>query len=211
MTDKLFTHVFNALTALVIVTFAMFVHTPVKAAIVTQGGTDTTGAGGFTIVGGASLQTVFHPFYNQTPTTPASEWIWDTAFTPNVTFEFGFDLSGHDVATASLNGLWGVDNFGEIALNGTQIAALPNSANTTGNFLSLHGFSVGLGSSLFQAGANLLTFSLHDLGAPGAFRAALTVEADPLAAVPLPAGAPLLLLALFGLTWVRSRRRGEIV
>lgn len=207
MTDRLLTHVFNALTAAIVILFAMLAQSPAKAAIVAQGGTDVTGAGGFSIVGGAPLQTVYHPFYNQTPTTPASQWVWDQAFSPNVTFEFGFDLSSYDASTASLSGLWGVDNFGEIALNGTQIAALPNSANTTGNFLSLHGFSVGLGSSLFQAGANLLTFSLHDIGAPGAFRAALTVEADPLAAVPLPAGAPLLILALGGLAWVRSRRR----
>ena len=107
--------------------------------------------------------------------------------------------------TATISGLWGVDNIGTIRLNG----------NLTGNdlpfgfdvFEALHPFTVTGG---FLPGFNELQFSVTDTGPPLGLRVEnLIGSADPLAeAVPEPTtlsimGAGLLLSGFF----MRRRRR----
>lgn len=140
-----------------------------------------------------------------------SNWVWD--LNPNaspVTFTVDFDLSGYNASTASLSGLWGVDNYGSAYLNGTLISTILFGLPA---FATLTAYS-DIGAS-FNAGINHLTFVtvngyvLPDVGDPGpaAFRATVNVTAD-VAPVPLPAGLPLLAgaLGLLGLGAARRRR-----
>lgn len=185
---------------------------PAHAIIVVGGGTGTPGIGtsGFILTNGNPIVDVSHPAYDNRPTAPnlpQSGWVWDPiAGTTNapITFEFDFDLTGFDPNSASLTGLWGADNIATAFLNGHQIASLPNPL--IANFNPLVSLNLAAGSGFFNGGINLLTFEAEDFGPPGAFRTAFLVEADALAAVPLPASAPLLLLGLMGLAWIRRRR-----
>ena len=117
------------------------------------------------------------------------------------TFQTTFDLTGFDAATAQLSGMWGVDNEGDILLNGVSIASLVGTVYSS--FNTLHAFSAASG---FLSGVNTLTFEVHDTGAPMAFRTDnLAVTADALG-VPEPA-AWALMLAGFGLVGATLRRR----
>ena len=69
-----------------------------------------------------------------------------------------FDVTGYEANTASLSGLWGVDNDGDIFLNGVSTGITLLGSNTA-NFNVLHNFSVGSG---FVAGINTLTVAMFD-------------------------------------------------
>ena len=113
-----------------------------------------------------------------------------------------FDLTGFKASTASLSGLWGVDNDGEIFLNGVSTGFTLLGSNTN-SFNVLHNFSVGSG---FVAGVNTLTVVVLDSGSPAAVRFdGLSLNA---AAVPEPASW-MMLIAGFGLVGAASRRRSS--
>ena len=201
----------TVLFVLVLMVLSMWLHSPARAALVLGGSTGSSGTGGFILTNGNPIVDVFHPAYDNSPTGPAlpnSNWVWDTvAGTVNnpITFEFDFDLTGFDPSTATLGGLWGADNTAFAFLNGNPIASLPNP--NISNFNPMVALNVGAGTGFFTAGINLLSFTAEDFGPPGAFRTAFRIDADEISPVPLPAGAPMLILALMGLGWIRFRRQ----
>lgn len=180
---------------------------PVAAAALTvDSGTTLRGdTGGIDSVGAVSVYSPHAAYYNG-PLAPGSEWVWGGL--PNngniAQYEFTFDMTGYDLNTAVLSGLWGVDNVGTVALNGTQIASLPSVV--AGNYATLHAYGTSV-ASLFNAGLNTLSFELQNAGGPRAFRATVEVTAES-AAVPLPAGGLLLLsgVGALGIGRLRARR-----
>jgi hypothetical protein len=119
------------------------------------------------------------------------------------TYRLTFSLAGRNASTASITGLWGADNSGEILLNGVVKASLPGPQPTS-NFTSLHAFSL---SGDFLSGLNTLDLVVHDDGPPTAVRiddisgtAALAVG------VPEPATWAMM-IAGFGLAGGAMRRR----
>ena len=186
-----------------------------------------TGGEGFTLSGGGTIVETNHGFehlYDQSVTTPASTWVWDSVDgkgSTDLTFEVSFDLTGYDIASAEVTGVWGVDNYGYMRLNGTEVASLTEYGH--GTFKELLSFSI-TDDALFQDGINTLSFQVvnelvEDQG-PAAFRAALSVLADfevvtgvsstnggrAPAPVPLPASVLMLGAALAGLGLARRRR-----
>lgn len=152
---------------------------------------------------------VSDPYY--LPDDADSGWVWDlNDLILPVTYTLSFDLTGYDLSTVSISGLWGADNYGTIMLNGGAISVIPFGLDA---FQSLTAYS-GAGG-LLLGGLNTLEFVISN-GNPGdpnedpgptAFRATALVTAD-LAAVPLPAGLPMLLGAL-GLMGFAARRRRD--
>lgn len=187
---------------------------PAQAIIVVGGGTGTPGVhgtGGFILTNGNPIVDVSHPAYDNRPTAPnlpQSNWVWDPiggTINAPITFEFDFDLTGFDPNSASLTGLWGVDNVATAFLNGHQFASLPNPL--IANFNPMVSLNLTAGSGFFNAGINLLTFQAEDFGPPGAFRTAFLIDAAEISAVPIPAAGSLLLLGLMGFAWIGRRRR----
>lgn len=171
-----------------------------QAATVAMGGTGSTGAGGFTNPMGTG--DTDNGAYSHQVTTPASNWVWvdqPATVVGNLDFIFTFDLTHFKAATASLAGLWGVDNLGTVDLNGTQVSQLTYGYDA---FNTLHAFNQGM--AMFNAGMNTLTFHTTNTEGPGAFRASVQVDASP---VPVPAGLPLLGAGLAGLAALRRKRR----
>lgn len=172
------------------------------AATVTSAG---TGYGGFTLSGGSGVivDAVVSSAYNDAPTTPPSKWVWDSANTSfeTLTFAYQFDLTGFDISTASLSGIFQVDNVGVAKLNSTTMRELTFGFPA---FAALN--TITAGSSAFVAGINTVFFEVEDQGAPGAFRTSFIVEADVLTPVPLPAGGLLLLSGLFGVAALKCRK-----
>lgn len=183
-----------------------------EAATVATGGTGSTGAGGFTVSGGTGtiVDMINNSPYFAGATDPASNWVWDSASgdpTNALTFNFAFSLDGFDLSTASLSGLWGIDNVGNVYLNGNLLDALLSVVSS--NYQVLHAFSAAAGSGFFLAGDNVLSFDVEDSGGAAAFRASVSVSAD-IATIPLPAALPLFLAALGGLGFAAHRRQGDI-
>lgn len=172
-----------------------------NAGLSVQGGTGSNGVGNIILTNGTVKDTGNSAYFNGA-TTPASDWVWDEANSTigdaNLIFTFSFSLTGYDIATASLSGLWGVDNVGSASLNGNVLSNLPNLAFS--NFNQLHELSAGPNSGFFVSGLNVLTFDVNDLGLPGAFRASVEVTAD---AVPAPG---MIALFLIGLAGIASRK-----
>jgi len=173
-----------------------------QAATVAQGATLVGAGGDIEPTTGTEIASD-NPAYSTETTTPASDWVWvDDAETTNAaTFAFVFDLSGFVPGTASLSGLWGVDNQGSVSLNGTELAAFTTTTTATFSSLSAYGTSV---PGLFNPGTNTLTFALTDDGGQAAFRATATVTATP---VPVPASLSLALAGVLALGVVRAARR----
>jgi len=186
------------LAATAAIVLSLGVTSMAQAATVAQGGTDASGT---TFASSGSLVLSNNAAYFQGPTTPPSDWVWlqqDPGNNP-VTFNFTFDLTGFQISTASLAGLWGIDNIGSVVLNGTTILSnLP--LVEVGNFNVLTAFSSLTG---FNAGLNTLAFNVANAGGPGAFRATAVVTASP---VPVPAAGLLLIGALGGLVALRRRK-----
>lgn len=196
---------------LVAVTFSFLPLAPsAAAATAAQGATLSDGTGGIVLTNGNPLALQANGLYSAEATTPFSEWVWDATGTTQgqtLSFQFFFDLSGYDTSTASLTGLWGIDNAGEVFLNGNLISSLPDQTALS-NFTSLTALLVSAGSSFFLPTANVLVFSVFNNAPPAAFRAAVTVSADA-AAVPIPAALPLFaagLSAMGFMGWRRKRR-----
>ena len=192
--------VFKVLALAAGVTLAALAATASTVAI---GGTGSTGAGGFTDPAG-TVDTN-NGAYTQEITTPASNWVWvENPVSDTITYDFTFtfDLTGFDASTASLAGLWGVDNSGTVDLNGTEVSFLDFGYEA---FNQLTAFDDT--GAAFVDGINTLTFHATNSGGPGAFRASVSVEAAP---VPLPASLPLLGVALAGLGYVASRRKRNV-
>ena len=181
-----------------------------QAATVAYGTTQADGSGGINPVGGTSMASFLPGFFSAETTTPASEWVWvdlpgvanDLQDVDAAVFEFTFDLTGYDLSTVELAGRWGVDNYGEIFLNGTSIGGLLSQLDMS-NFTTLHDYGT-VDDGLFLSGVNVLQFSVNDAGGQAGFRATAVVTAD-LAAVPLPAGAALLGLGLGALAFGRRK------
>ncbi len=145
--------------------------------------------------------TYFNPAYSSE--TPESRWISYQAdggsAAGTFTLSTTFNLTGYQVATASVSGLWGVDNVGEIFLNGVTTGI------TNSQFSQLTAFSINTG---FIAGINTLSFRIIDQGPPAALRVdGLTGSAE-LAAPGVPEPATWgLMIAGFVMTGAAMRRR----
>jgi hypothetical protein len=168
------------------------------SSLVKIGGTGTSGAGNIIYSGGGTLSDVSNSAYDNSVTTPASGWVWDGITGIASYYTFTFSLAGFDISTANLSGLWGVDNVGSASLNGNLISDLPNFLHS--NFSSLKAFAIGGSSGFFNTNANILTFEVTDLGAPGAFRASVQVTAN---AIPEPSIPAILGLGLMFLAYRR--------
>lgn len=189
--------------------------TAANADVVKVGGTGAAppNAGNIFLTSAGTSQASGNGAYNNNPTVVngqaiASDWVWsfvNGVRTTAATYTFTFDLTGFNLTSAVFEGLWGVDNFGTISLNGNAISSLQGNGGV--NFSTLTSFSTGV-DAFFVAGLNTVTFALTDGGPPAAFRAAVRVTADPNSnVVPLPAALPLFLAGLAGVGFAGRRRR----
>jgi hypothetical protein len=142
-----------------------------------------------------------------TATNPASEFVWvdDLETVDSAVFEFTFDMSQFIVGTASLSGLWAVDNLGTVSLNGTELASFSTTTTATFDDILANGAYGTSDAALFNSGMNTLRFELQDDGGPAGFRATAVVTATP---VPVPGALSLALggMAAFGALRVMRRR-----
>jgi hypothetical protein len=180
-----------------------------NATLILEGGTGTTGVGNILLSGGATMVDVSNSNYDNSVTTPESDWIWDSASSNGsanpLEFTFSFSLVGFDVSTANLSGLWGIDNVGSASLNGNVISDLQVVMNT--NFNSLTAIAAGPGSAFFQTGLNVLTFNVANLGGAAGFRASVQVTADETVLVAEPTTLAILGLSLMGLASRRFKKK----
>ena len=155
---------------------------------------------------GDATYTYFNPAY--VPESATSRWIsysgspfiGSGAFAVTTTF----DLTGYDPTTAAVSGLWGVDNDGEIFLNGVS-TGFTLTGSSGSNFNALHAFSLNSG---FVAGLNTLTIAVADSGPPAAFRLDGLVASANLAVPTIPEPAAwALMIAGFAMVGATMRRR----
>ena len=161
-----------------------------------------------------ALESVSDPAY--LPDDASSSWVADLTVSgaSSTTYTYYFDLTGYDLSTIAFSGFWGAVNGGTLYLNGLNVGELPYGPSS---YESLTAFS-DLGSSLSQD-VNTLEFAVFnrnfsDTNSPAGvatFRASVLVTSTPLAAVPLPAGLPLLAgaMGLLGLGAARRRRQAK--
>ena len=157
------------------------------------------------LVNGGQAVTYQHPAW-----TTATDGYWistsaDGTFTQNPnTYTLTFDLTGFDLSTASISGLFAMDDEGSVSLNGG--AAITDG----GSYHSLSSFNFNSG---FVAGVNTLTFTVIDTGgAPsGLLVSDLHGTADLAGAVPEPASWAMM-LGGFGMMGgaMRSRRKAAV-
>lgn len=193
-----------ALTAIAVIMGA----SAASAATVISGGTDVAGTT-FQLTSGGNIIAAPHPAYaNTSLANPAAEWVWSDVnnggYNATVTFEVNFSLTAAQLSSASLSGQWGVDNYGSISLNGTQIDSIsyPYPTGSTPPYKQLLSYGT-TDSSLFVAGNNTVTYEMHNISGPSGFLANINVEA---AEVPLPAALPLMLVGLGALGVARRRK-----
>lgn len=145
-------------------------------------------------------------FYAQSPN---SSWIWRDANSGGVgpfTFRLEFDLTGLDASTATISGSWGVDNVGDIFVNGTAAigtGALSLTGFTVDNFNHFHGFTITGG---FVAGINTLDFVALGDGFDALNVSNLAGTANSSSAVAEPASLTMTAIGLAGLARFRRRR-----
>jgi len=190
-----------------------------QAGTIASGSTLLSG-GGINPDNGRLIESDNEKWYSKEETSIESEWVWidNILTTDTARFNFEFDLTGWELSTVHLSGLWGVDNFGSVELNGEVIASWGKPASIE-SFSSLTQYSA---SSGFNAGVNHLVFSLQDSGEherdQAAFRATALVTGqkrpisvssaqETMAPVPLPAGLVLLLSGLGALVGIGRLRR----
>jgi PEP-CTERM motif len=91
---------------------------------------------------------------------PGSSWITIDATTVNnapvipYTYYRTFNLVAADVALASISGTWGIDDGGDLRLNGNLLSSVPNDYTATTPF------SAAAGSGLFVVGLNTLSITM---------------------------------------------------
>jgi hypothetical protein len=151
---------------------------------------------------GVDAVTYKHPSY--VPNSATSSWISNSSDgNPGngfLTFQTTFTLTG-STAGAFLSGLWGVDNDGEIFLNGHDTGI----GLTFGfpAFEQLHAFSI-TNASWFVSGVNVLSFKVTDEGPPLGFRV------DALAgSVPEPSTWAMMVLGFMGVGFMAYRRKSS--
>jgi hypothetical protein len=149
----------------------------------------------YSVEGGGQAITYFNPAYFAD--TASSRWVSlsDTGTPGNGTVRFTTTFLADSADLVS--GLWGVDNFGSVILNGTTIATL--SGTVEENFNQLHAFSFNP-----TVGSNILEFVITDTGPPTAFR----VDGFA-AAVPEPSTWAMLLLGFAGIGFTAYRRKSK--
>lgn len=208
--------------ALVAAAFAAFVGSSAGAVVVTGLYNTGLGVGGAPLAAGNGQQDANYTITAATITgvtpgsptftyyntayaaeNPGSRWISYSgqpfAGSGNFTIATTFDLTGFSAASAVISGAWGIDNDGEIFLNGVSTGITLTGSNTA-NFNVLHNFTI---SSGFVAGINTLSFVNFDSGPPAALRTDnLVLTAD----VP-EATTWAMLIAGFGIVGAASRRR----
>jgi hypothetical protein len=153
---------------------------------------------------------------NQSPSglyaqSPNSRWIWVNAsavgaFNSPYTFQSTFDLTGLDPTTATISGSWGVDNEGQILLNGATpvgTGALSIAIDPIG-FQVLRSFTITGG---FVSGLNTLQFQATDVGVVGALNATELVGSA--SVVPEPSQAALLGCGAIALLFLVQRRKAR--
>lgn len=117
-----------------------------------------------------------------------------TGQTGNYDYQTTFQLSALEVAGATIDGQWSVDNTGvNIVLNGVSV---PNTAT---DFTQFYTLAVHSG---FVAGTNTLDFIVYNESGPTGLRTQLVGAI----AIPEPAAAILMVVGLLGLIMVRGRR-----
>jgi hypothetical protein len=91
---------------------------------------------------------------------PGSSWITIDADSvgnaPVVPYTYyrTFNLTAADLVTAAISGVWGIDDSGDLKLNGNTISTLVNDYSATTPF------SVPAGSGFFALGTNTLTITM---------------------------------------------------
>jgi hypothetical protein len=105
-----------------------------------------------------------------------------------------FNLTAVDLPTATISGVWGIDDGGDLRLNGNLVSTLVNDYTASTPFL------VPAGSGFFAVGANTLTITMTN--SDNALEA-VRLEGS-LSQVPEPGALSLLLAGTIGLL---SRRR----
>jgi hypothetical protein len=134
---------------------------------------------------------------------PSSNWIAIDATTSQnapfipVTYYRTFTLTAADLATATISGKWGIDDGGDLRLNGNLVSSLLNDYSASTPFL------VPTGSSFFVAGTNTLTITMTF--SDNAYEA-VRLEGR-LSQVPEPGALSLLLSGTIGLLSRRRARR----
>lgn len=152
-------------------------------------------------------------FYVQ---SPDSVWVWRNASgqagLDPFTFRLTFDLTGFDPTTAVITGSWGVDNTGEILLNGQSGASIGTGElslpDVTGNnFYYFHDFTLNSG---FVAGINTLDFVVDDAGSVGGLSVTNLVGAAASTAAPEPTSLVMLGVGAIGLMgYIRRCRKAS--
>ena len=91
---------------------------------------------------------------------PGSAWIAIDASTINnapvtpYTYYRTFNLTAAEASQASISGTWGIDDGGDVRLNGNLLSTVPNDYSATTPF------SAAAGSGMFLVGANTLTITM---------------------------------------------------
>ena len=163
----------------------------------------------------------------ETVDTTKAKWI-NNVTNPNATFPNGtpngwnnnpytvirrtFDLTGYDLSTVGLNGIWRVaDGIQGAFLNGnllfTSPAYIPFPNQNIPNWTTDHPFSVVTGSPFFVAGVNTLEFQTETINGiyDGLYLNAV-VDGRLIPTAPEPASLGLLATGVLALVRVRRRR-----
>jgi hypothetical protein len=133
---------------------------------------------------------------------PLSDWITiDASSVGNApvipyTYYRTFSLTAAEATQATISGVWGIDDGGDLRLNGNLLSSVPNDYSATTPF------SVGAGSGFFLVGPNTLTITMTF---SDNFLEAVRLEGA--LTVPEPSSLFLAALGLVGLVAWRRRKR----